>query len=392
MKHIKLFALIFIAVLSQFSTDIYLPSLPAIAEFFHVDIDSSQLTIAAYMFALTITQLLWGPVSDRIGRKKAIYLGLAISAMGTVVCIYAGSITTLIIGRFIQGFGNGAAAGLFRAILRDLYSGEELASIASYFSNTLALVLILAPVLGGFFEKYYTWHASFVFLLCYIFLCVFCLKFFLKESHRVCPKGIKSDWKLAYKRLLKSPIFMGCCISNFLTYGGMFAWITSSSSILVAQLGMPPLDFGFWSGVTGLGIMTGAFINGAFVKRYGIIRMLRVGWSIIIFTGFALMTCSIVFGPQISVILVSAFGLYLGISFIFANTNAAAFSPFGDIAGTASGLYAFMQLSGGAAMSYLIASMNESGSFFLGLLFCLSASSAWLVFFLLAQKEIEESR
>jgi Bcr/CflA subfamily drug resistance transporter len=380
-KYFELFGLILIASLAQFATDIYLPSLPAIADFFNVDMNASQLSIAVYMFALTITQLFWGPVSDATGRKSALYVGLFISILGSIVCANATSITMLIIGRFIQGLGNGAAAGLFRAILRDMYTGKELASLGSYFSNFLVLVLMLAPVIGGFFQKYYTWRASFVFLLFLSLLCAVVLKFAIRESLKIRDKDVKSDWKLAYKRLLSSPVFMGCCLSNFLTYGGMFAWITSSSSILIDQMQMSPMQFGFWSGVTGAGLMIGAFFNGTFVKKVGITKMLYMGWSIIIFSGLILMLSSWAFGPVASLILISVFCFYIGSSLIFANTNATAFSPFGDIAGTAAGLYAFIQLSGGAAMSYLIATINESGSLFLGIIFFLSGASAWIVFF-----------
>lgn len=385
MKYLELFGLILIATLAQFATDIYLPSLPAIADFFKVDMNASQLTIAVYMVALTLTQLFWGPLSDIVGRKRALYSGLAISIIGSIVCANASSITILIVGRFIQGFGNGAAAGLFRAILRDKYTGKELASIASYFSNFLVLVLMLAPVIGGFFQKYYSWQASFFFLFFWSLLCVVVLKFTIHESRKISAKASSSDWKSAYKRLLHSRIFMGCCLSNFLTYGGMFAWITSSSSILVDQMQMPPLQFGFWSGVTGIGLMIGAFLNGSFVKKFGITRMLYWGWSIIVFSGLMLTLSSLALGAMASVILISAFGFYLGASLIFANTNATAFSPFGDIAGTASGLYAFIQLSGGAAMSYFVASISESGSLLLGIIFSLSGASASLVFFFMTK-------
>ena len=385
MKYIELLGLILIATLAQFSTDIYLPSLPAIAEFFNVDMNSSQLSIALYMVALTVTQLFWGPFSDIVGRKRALYVGLVISIFGTIMCANATSITILIVGRFIQGLGNGAAAGLFRAILRDRFKGEELASIASYFSNFLVLVLMLAPVIGGLFQKYYSWQASFVFLLFWSFLCVIVLKFTICETQKIRYKGSADDWKLAYRRLLSSPIFMGCCLSNFLTYGGMFAWITSSSSLLVDQMQMSPINFGFWSGVTGAGLMVGAFFNGTFVKRFGITKMLYWGWSIIVFSGLILMITSLCFAPMISAILMSVFGFYLGASLVFANTNATAFSPFGDIAGTASGLYAFIQLSGGAAMSYLVASISESDSLLLGGMFALSGASASLVFFIMSR-------
>ncbi len=386
LRYIEFFSLILIASLSQFATDIYLPSLPAIADFFGVDMNTCQLSIALYMLALTFTQLFWGPCSDLVGRKKTLYTGLMISIFGTILCAKASSIRVLIIGRFIQGLGNGAAAALFRATLRDTFTGKELARIASYFSNFLVIVLMLAPMIGGFFQKYYTWRASFIFLLFWSVLCVIFLKFTIHKSQKSKTKNTRSSWKLAYKRLLKSRLFMACCLSNFLTYAGMFAWITSSSSLLIDQMQMPPIQFGVWSGVTGAGLMLGAFFNGAFVKKFGIIKMLYWGWSIIIFSGLILILTSLLFDPIALALLISAFSFFVGASLVFSNTNATALSPFGDIAGTASGLYSFIQLSGGATMSYLIASINESGSLLLGVIFFLSGSSALLTFFLMTKQ------
>ena len=269
MKHLELFALILIATLSQFSTDIYLPALPAMADFFNVSMNDSQFSITVYMIALTCTQLFWGPISDVIGRKITLYLGLFLSICGSILCAIACDITILFVGRFIQGLGNGASAGLFRAILRDLYSGPKLASIASYFSNVLVLVLMCAPLIGGFFQTYYNWQANFVFLIYLSLLCAILIKFFVRESKNRTPVGHFYDWVSLYKRLFGSPLFMGCCLSNFLTYGGLFAWITSSSSLLMDQMQMSAPVFGFWSGVTGIGLMLGAFLNGAVVKKNG---------------------------------------------------------------------------------------------------------------------------
>lgn len=381
MNSLKLLSICLIATLAQFATDIYLPSLPSIADYFGVSIDGSQFTIAVYMIALTVTQLFWGPFSDVVGRKKALYLGLFISSVGTVLCYQATSLEILIAGRLIQGLGNGAAAGLFRAILRDMYSGEELARIGSYLSNFIVLTLMLAPAIGGVLESYYSWQGSFLFLLFWAFLNFLLLRFSFEETKKSRSSVAKVTWFQAYKRLLKSPVFMGCCLSNFLTYGGMFAWITMSSTLLVKQLEMDPMAFGFWSGVTGAGLMIGAFINGSLVKKFGIRAMLSLGWGLIISSGALLFMVSLSFGSSVPVILFSAFGFYLGSAFIFANTNGVAFTPFGDIAGTASGLYAFIQYSGGAVMSYLVASISHESPLLLGGFFLFSGVSACFVFF-----------
>ena len=194
MNFFKLFTLIFIAALTRLATDIYLPSLPSIARDFGVSMDQVQMTIAVFMIALTLTQLFWGPFSDKFGRKKTLFIGLIISMLGSLICIFANNIEWLNFGRLIQGIGCGAAAGLFRAILRDMYTGRQLASIGSYFSNFLVFVLMLAPMLGGFIEKNYSWHLSFAFLIIWCFLSLVLVSFAFKEIKREKKKLI--TWRL----------------------------------------------------------------------------------------------------------------------------------------------------------------------------------------------------
>ena len=119
---------------------------------------------------------------------------------------------------------------------------------------------------------------------------------------------------------------MGCCLSNFLSFAGMFAWITSCSALLVDQLGMNPQSFGFWSGLTGSGLMVGAFLNGSLVKKLGSKAMLYAGWFLIISSGAFLLATSFLESNLIPMILISAFVFFLGSAFIYTNTNALAFS------------------------------------------------------------------
>ena len=382
MKTLKILTLALVATLPQLSTDIYLASLPSLAETFKSTMDSSQLSIAVYMLALTLTQLIWGALSDVIGRKNALFIGFAIAMLGSLLCLKAETLSIFIAGRFIQGLGNGSAAALFRAILRDMYSGEELASIGSYFANILKAILIVAPVLGGFFEEYFSWHASFVFLIAWTVLCLVMIQLSFKapKEEKEKQQAKKISPKTAYWTLVKSPVFMICCFCNFLTYGGMFAWITSSSSLLVVQLGVSSVNFGLCSGFVGFGLVVGALFNGRFVKKYGIHTMAQTGWIIIISSGVLLGLGSIAFGASAPLVILSAFAFYLGSSFTFPNLNALAMTPFANIAGSASGLYSFIQLSGGALVSYFMASMSYESPVLLGAFFCASGLSALTVF------------
>ena len=118
--------ILFLCILPQAATDLYLPSLAAMAHYFSVNIDLAEWSIALYMIGMAASQLLYGPLSEGLGRKKPLLLGLIISFIGCLLCLFAQNIETLLLGRLLQGFGAGACSCLFRAMLRDLFKGELL--------------------------------------------------------------------------------------------------------------------------------------------------------------------------------------------------------------------------------------------------------------------------
>ena len=153
--------------LAQFAIDIYTPSVPAIALQFHVSLNAVQWSISIYAVGLCLSMLVYGPLSDIIGRRKPLLLGLFLMMVGSLICALSKNIETLIVGRLVQGLGAGAIAVLWRAMMRDLFSGDELAKYSSYLVPVIVGIMAVAPLLGGYFQHYISWRASFVFLLLY---------------------------------------------------------------------------------------------------------------------------------------------------------------------------------------------------------------------------------
>src|SRR3989338_6223909 len=163
-----LFFVIVLAVcLTQLASDIYAPSLPGIASYFHTNVDLAQWSMAIYMLGVALSQLVYGPLSEGVGRKKPLLTGLIIMIVGTLICLFSPSIKVLILGRLIQGCGAGACAALWRSIFRDLFTGEELSKYGSYLVVFIMFIIPAAPLLGGYLEEFYSWRACFAFMTLY---------------------------------------------------------------------------------------------------------------------------------------------------------------------------------------------------------------------------------
>ena len=224
-KYYRILAIIgLFACLGQFAIDIYTPSLPAISQQLGVSIQSVQWSVSIYVIGLALSMLVYGPVSEAFGRRKPLLFGLVLIIVGSVICAIADSISTLLVGRFVQGCGGGAAAVLWRAIMRDLFSGDELAKYCSYLSPLIVGIMAVAPILGGYFQHYISWRASFIFILLYAVVCLCLILYQYKETsqhHHVERLQFKFI-KKTFIQILSNRIFMGYSLSVFLTFGAFF--------------------------------------------------------------------------------------------------------------------------------------------------------------------------
>lgn len=226
-ENIFFIILVLISSLGHVSTDLYLPSLPAIAENLQASFQSVKLTISIYVLGFAIAPLIYGPLSDGIGRRKPLIAGLIIYLIGSLICFSAQNIQLLIAGRLLQGIGAGAGTTLFRSILRDLFSGDKLARYGSYSALVTVGALAAAPIIGGYLQLYLGWRSNFIFLFCITFLALISVSFIIPETNQhlhpehLTAKKIKSN----FFTLVSNPIFVSYSLINFLTYGAILAWL-----------------------------------------------------------------------------------------------------------------------------------------------------------------------
>lgn len=378
------FVVLLAACLTQFATDIYTPSLPAIAHTLHyANLSLAQLSLAIYLYGVAATLLIYGPLSDGIGRKTPMLIGIGLMLVGSIICMFANSIYVLIAGRFIQGCGAGACAGLWRSIFRDVFTGEQLAKYGSYFAIFVMFIVPAAPTIGGLLQQYLDWRASFIFISIYTLIVFVLVLFAYKETSKT---HHSEKLKLPYvaktfKRLLTSPIFMGITACNFLVYGAQFAWLTNGPILLIHQLKISPLEFGLLNFVSGgLAYATAGWVNGKCVTRFGMANMLRAGWIITLIAGILMLSGYWIFGLNLWAIMVPVIIFYFGATLIWPNAFSIAFTPFGDIAGYTGALYSFMQLGGGAIIGTLAAYLPTHSQLPLSIIIIVTPILAWLLY------------
>lgn len=371
------------ACLTQFATDIYAPSLPSIAFDFDIHIDRVQFSLAIYMIGVSICQLIYGPLSEGMGRKPPMIFGMFLMLGGTLLCLVASSIEMLIIGRLVQGAGAGAAASLWRSIFRDRFSGPHLARYSSYLVTVIMFFIPAAPVLGGLLEQSFGWRSNFMFMAIMGMAIILLLTFFLEETN-VHRDGKKLNPRFiikTYKSLLTHPVFMYTSLGVFLSYGACFSWFVVGPVLLIESLGVSPLEFGLLSFFgAGIGYGLGGILNGRLVVKHGIPTMLRLGWAIMMLSALGVMGSYAIWGLTMWGLILPVTLSYFGSSLIWPNSFATAFTPFGHIAGYAGSLYGAFQL-GGAGIFGSISALFPTNSplFFSGMLMGLSAVS-WIMY------------
>jgi MFS transporter, DHA1 family, multidrug resistance protein len=349
-----------LVALGPLSTDLYLPSLPGLLRHFGADIAQVQLTLSIFLLGLAGGQLVYGPLSDRFGRRPVLLAGLVIYTLASLACVAASGISTLIAARFLQACGACAGPVVCRAVVRDVYGREGAARVLSYMGAAMALAPALGPILGGFIEGWLGWRANFAVLALYgaAGLCVTLAILPETAPHRDEPIAIGSLLH-GYGALMKARGYLGFVLACALAYGGIFSFISGSSFVFVDILGLRPQAYGLCFAAIVLGYMSGTLAGGRMTRRMGIERMVRVGGWIAAAGGLILAFVIWTEGASVPGILLPTTVYMLGTGLILPNAMAGAIGPFPRIAGTAAALLGFVQMGIAAAVGVAIGHLAD---------------------------------
>lgn len=336
-----------LTALGPLSTDMYLPSLPAIAAGLQATTGQTQLTLSAFLFGFAAGQFFYGPVSDRVGRKPVLLFGLGLFSLASLICALAPNIEILIAARFLQALGASGPIVLGRAIVRDFYEGPRAGKELSRMGSIMGVVPAIAPVFGGLIAQFYEWRVIFgVMLLCGLALAA-TVVLRLPESIRH-----KSDTPISFasilrgfRILLKHPGYRTYVGLSMLTYGGLFAFISGSSFVLQGLYGLDELAYAFSFTFMVLGFIGGTFLAQVLVGRYGLDGTIRFGVMSLALGGVTMLALVILNVPS-SFAITGPMAIYaLGVGLTMPQAMASALMPFPDRAGAASSLLGICQMT-----------------------------------------------
>jgi len=337
------------------SIDTYLPALPQLARDLSTGPSQAQLTLSACLFGLGLGQVITGPLSDSLGRKVPLVLGLAGYALASMLCALAPSVTALTILRAVQGATGAAGVVIANAIVRDLHSGAAAARFFSTLMLVTGLAPILAPILGAQILQLGSWRAVFVVLAVVGALLALAVSFGLQETlplGRRKPLGIGRTLA-TFARLVRDPVFAGYALANGLCTAGMFAYISGYPFVIQGIYGLSPQAFSLMFGLNAVGLIALSQLNGRLVERYSPQRLLQAAMGVSLLAAAALAISVWLDLGLLGVVLpVLVFISSLGV--INPNTAALALSGHPEAAGSASALLGLARFLLGSLTSPLV--------------------------------------
>jgi len=300
----------------------------------------NQLLITMIFLGLGFGPLLFGPISDSIGRKPVVFIGFVIFIIASIICVYSQSLEMMIFGRILQGIGLSAPRTISIAIIRDMYSGDKMAKIMSFVVVVFLLVPIIAPALGKFMLDYYNWKA--IFYIQIVFSLLIAFWFWKRQPETLSVENrMKFNRDLfvnGFKELIHYKKTMGYTfISGFVT-GSFMVYLSSSQQVFQEQYGLKDAFPYIFAGLA-IAIGSAIFLNGMLVLRLGMRKLIT--WSLIGFFGVSLLYVILFYNtsnPSIEVILLFFSMQFFTLGFLFGNLRAIAMQPVGHIAGIASAI------------------------------------------------------
>lgn len=342
--------------LSPFTIDMYLPAFQSIANEFGTTVAQISLSLSSYFVGVAVGQLVYGPLSDRFGRKRPLYMGLIIYFISALICMKTKTSEMLILWRFVQALGACVAGVTSMAMVRDIFPTKERAKVFSLLVLILGVSPLLAPTIGGYLETTFGWQAVFLVLAMMSGLLLLLIKIKLPESHfgdesvqlKIIPIA-KNYWGI-----FKNPFFYTYALSSAIAFAGLFVYLAGSPIIFMQTFGVNARVYGWIFAIIAAGLVGSSQLNVVLLKRFSNEQLLFSGLmgQVAITFFFLIGVYFSWFDLRLTVAMLFMFLACFGIT--NPNGSALALAPFSTKAGSASALIGFVQMGAGAIASMCI--------------------------------------
>ncbi|WP_342416424.1 multidrug effflux MFS transporter [Paenibacillus sp. FSL R10-2782] len=375
------------------SIDMYLPSLPTLADNLHTTTSLAQLSLTACLLGLAVGQIVAGPLSDVRGRRGPLVVSLILYAAASLLCVFAPSISVLIGLRFIQGLTGSAGIVISRAVARDLYSGKELTRFFSLLMLVNGVAPIAAPVLGGVLLNFVSWRGVFMVLCVVGVAMLIAVVLGLPETLPVSRRssgGLEQTLR-TLGHLFTDRRFMGYAFSQALITGAMFAYIAGSPFVLQDIFGVSPQTYSIIFAVNGLGIVLFSQLTGRLVGRFSERQLLLSGLVIAAVAGISLLTVAFT-GGRLFAVLVPLFFVVSCVGIVSTTTTSLAMQSQQRSAGSASAMLGLLPLLLGSIASPLVGLGSGTTPIPMAIVIAIAEVGALLSFMVLAQGRAREGQ
>jgi MFS transporter, DHA1 family, multidrug resistance protein len=344
-----------LAAFGPLSNDTYLSALPAIGDDLDASAASVQLTVTACLLGLAAGQLVAGPLSDRLGRRRPLLVGLAAYTVVSLLCALAPSVWVLVVLRLLQGLAGAAGIVIARAIVRDLHEGAAAARMFGLILVVTGIAPILAPLAGAAVLQVSSWRGIFVALAGLGALITLATTLGLPESlpHRRRRSDGLGRTLAVFGDLLRDGWFVGHGLATGLVFGAMFAYIAGSPFVLQEIYGLSPVQFALLFGLNALGIVTASIVGSRLVGRIRPRALLTFG-LLQSCLGAGVLVLAVVFGLGVAWVCVALFLVVSAVGLVSPNATALALTDHPETAGSAAALLGLMQFVVGALAAPLV--------------------------------------
>lgn len=372
-----------VSMIGPFSIDTYLPSFPAIAQGLGVGLPALAQTLSIYLIAFAGATLLWGPLSDRFGRRPTLLVSLSLFIVASIGCALAESYATLMMWRAFQGAFACGGMVIGRAVVRDVYAGAMAQRAMSHVMLVFAAAPALAPVIGGWLESLFGWRSVFQFLALFGLFAVVLVYRWLPETHpqaarhSIHPRSVGAN----YLRVLRHGRFLALVAALSLGFGGLFLYISGSPALIYDHLGLGEGDFGWFFIPAVAGMMAGSWLSGRIAHSWSPLKILKLGFAVLGVAFTANLFDALWSTPGLFSVVAPLVVYAFGVTLVIPVLTVQALDCFPHNRGMASAVQSFAQMSFNAVVAGFLMPITASSLVYMalaqGLLLCASVLIMW---------------
>jgi DHA1 family bicyclomycin/chloramphenicol resistance-like MFS transporter len=364
-----------LTAIGPFSIDMYLPAFPDIARGLNTTVAQVTLSLSSFFIGISVGQLLYGPLLERFGRKKPLYVGLCIYLLASMGCAAAASVNALIFLRLLQALGGCVGMVAARAMVRDLFEVRENAKVFSMLMLVVAVSPIIAPTLGGYITATLGWRYVFAMLILVDLVILVAIYFLLPESKKPDPHFSLRPAPIIknFTGVITHPQFYTYALTAAISAAGLYAYLGGSPHVFMEIFHVTERQYGWIFALIAMGLIGASQINSLLLRNYTSHQIIKVALACQSVIGVAMAVITFLGGADLFITIFLIFIFLCTQGFVFPNASALSLASFGHNAGSASALMGAIQMTIGAGTSGLVSVLhNDTALPMMGVMACCS--------------------